>query len=90
MTSNAERPHQTTTTVTGWVGYGWNEATPYSYGDSVYYQDDSVYQGDQVVASAEEYTQQAEENTAPALVHFDDGQTQQWLMVRLEDPEAGK
>lgn len=30
------------------------------------------------------------ENTAPALVHFDDGQTQQWLMVRLEDPEAGK
>jgi hypothetical protein len=24
--------------------------------------------------------------TAPALVHFEDGQTQQWLMVRLEDP----
>ena len=28
------------------------------------------------------------EDTAPALVHFADGQTQQWLMVRLEDPAA--
>ncbi|MHB8897724.1 MAG: hypothetical protein ACYC6Y_03150 [Thermoguttaceae bacterium] len=28
------------------------------------------------------------ENSAPALVHFADGQTQQWLMVRLEDPAA--
>ena len=27
------------------------------------------------------------EDTAPALVHFADGQTQQWLMVRLEEPE---
>ncbi len=27
------------------------------------------------------------ENTAPALVHFEDGQTQQWLMVRLEEPK---
>ncbi len=26
-------------------------------------------------------------NTAPALIHFEDGQTQQWLMVRLEDPD---
>ncbi|MFG0251990.1 MAG: hypothetical protein ACF8NJ_03855 [Phycisphaerales bacterium JB038] len=26
------------------------------------------------------------EDTAPALIHFADGQTQQWLMVRLEDP----
>jgi len=26
------------------------------------------------------------EDTAPALVHFADGQTQQWLMVRLEEP----
>lgn len=26
------------------------------------------------------------EDTAPALVHFDDGQTQQWLLVRLEEP----
>ena len=25
--------------------------------------------------------------TAPALLHFADGQTQQWLMVRVEDPE---
>jgi hypothetical protein len=25
---------------------------------------------------------------APALLHFEDGQTQQWLLVRLEDPEA--
>jgi len=23
---------------------------------------------------------------APALIHFADGQTQQWLLVRLEDP----
>jgi hypothetical protein len=29
------------------------------------------------------------EDDAPALLHFDDGQTQQWLMVRLEDPESG-
>ncbi len=27
------------------------------------------------------------ENTAPALIHFADGQTQQWLMVRLEEPD---
>ena len=27
-------------------------------------------------------------DTAPALVHFEDGQTQQWLMVRLDDPSA--
>jgi hypothetical protein len=26
------------------------------------------------------------EDTAPALVHFADGQTQQWLLVRLNDP----
>jgi len=25
---------------------------------------------------------------APALIHFADGQTQKWLLVRLEDPEA--
>ena len=29
-------------------------------------------------------------DTSPALVHFADGQTQQWLMVRLEDPAAAK
>jgi hypothetical protein len=28
------------------------------------------------------------QDTAPALVHFADGQTQQWLMVRLEEPAA--
>lgn len=27
------------------------------------------------------------EDTAPALVHFANGQTQQWLMVRLEEPQ---
>jgi hypothetical protein len=27
------------------------------------------------------------EDTAPALVHFEDGQTQQWLLVRLEEPK---
>jgi hypothetical protein len=29
-------------------------------------------------------------DTAPALLHFDDGQTQQWLMVRLDEPAAQK
>ena len=28
------------------------------------------------------------EDTAPALVHFADGSTQQWLLVRLEEPGA--
>ena len=27
------------------------------------------------------------QDTAPALVHFADGQTQQWLLVRLEEPK---
>ncbi len=27
------------------------------------------------------------QDTAPALVHFADGQTQQWLLVRLEEPQ---
>ena len=27
------------------------------------------------------------ENEAGALVHFEDGQTQQWTMVRLDEPE---
>jgi hypothetical protein len=26
-------------------------------------------------------------DTAPALVHFDDGQTQQWLLVRMDEPK---
>jgi hypothetical protein len=29
------------------------------------------------------------ENSTPALVHFADGTTQQWLMVRLDQPEQG-
>jgi len=29
-------------------------------------------------------------DSSPALVHFADGQTQQWLMVRLDDPSATK
>lgn len=179
------RPYRWATwgAITGWVGYGWGQATPYSYGSNVYYQDDSVYYGDQKVASAEEYAEQAEqiagnapkvapekaewmplgvfaltpdgqasgpdpslflqlaiskegiisgtlhnsatdqtqtiegmadknsqrtawtvtgkarpimetgisnltEDTASALVHFADGQTQQWLMVRLEEPKS--
>jgi hypothetical protein len=28
------------------------------------------------------------QDTAPVLVHFADGQTQQWLLVRLEEPKA--
>jgi hypothetical protein len=27
---------------------------------------------------------------APALLHFSDGQTQQWLMVRLDEPTRGE
>lgn len=181
------RPYRWATwaAITGWVGYGWGESVPYSYGDNVYYQDDQVYYGDQPVASAEEYTQQAEEiatsapqvapedaewmplgvfaltqdgeksgapptlflqlavskegiitgtlndsstnttktiegavdkgtqraawtvkgksrpimetgivnltqDTSPALIHFEDGTTQQWLMVRLEEPAEKK
>jgi hypothetical protein len=26
---------------------------------------------------------------APALLHFADGQSQQWLLVRMEEPEGG-
>jgi hypothetical protein len=26
-------------------------------------------------------------DTAPALLHFDDGQTQQWLLVRMDEPK---
>jgi hypothetical protein len=29
-------------------------------------------------------------DTGPALVHFADGQTQQWLMIRLDEPAAQK
>lgn len=29
------------------------------------------------------------QDTAPALVHFADGTTQQWLMVRMQKPEEG-
>src|SRR5262249_48650821 len=28
------------------------------------------------------------EDTSPALIHFADGQTQQWLMVRLPEPKT--
>ncbi len=28
------------------------------------------------------------EDQSPALIHFADGQTQQWLMIRLQDPEG--
>jgi hypothetical protein len=30
------------------------------------------------------------EDSAPALIHFADGQTQQWLMVRLNEPSTDK
>jgi hypothetical protein len=29
------------------------------------------------------------QDTTPALLHFADGSTQQWLMVRLEQPKDG-
>jgi hypothetical protein len=28
------------------------------------------------------------QDTAPALVHFENGETQQWLLVRLDQPQA--
>jgi hypothetical protein len=28
------------------------------------------------------------QDTTPALIHFADGQTQQWLLVRLEEPKS--
>ena len=28
------------------------------------------------------------ENEAGALVHFDNGQTQQWTMTRIDDPKS--
>jgi len=28
------------------------------------------------------------EDQTPVLIHFENGETQQWLMVRLEEPEA--
>ncbi len=33
-------------------------------------------------------TQNLTEDQCPALLYFEDGSTQQWLMVRLEEPEA--
>ena len=29
------------------------------------------------------------QDSSPALIHFADGQTQQWLMVRLPEPKQG-
>ncbi len=52
--------------LTGWVGYGWTESVPYSYGENVYYEDNSVYYGDEVYATADEYATQAEEIVARA------------------------
>jgi hypothetical protein len=167
--------------ITGWFsGWGWGDASAYSYGDNIHYQDDTVYYGDNAVATSEEYAQQAQtlatsapepaadsewlplgvfamtqdgqssgppptiflqltvskegviagtvtntetdtvqaieglvdkktqrtawviegkdspimetgianltRDEAPALLHFADGQTQQWLLVRLEEP----
>lgn len=181
------RPYRWATwgALSSWCsGYGWSTATPYNYGENVYYQDDQVYYGDQPVATADQYTQQAAaiaasapniapqntdwmplgvfalaqdgqatgvsptiymqlaiskegiisgtmnnsstgkvqtlegmadkgsqrcawtvtdqqrpivetgisnltQDTAPVLIHFADGQTQQWLLVRLEEPKEG-
>ena len=30
------------------------------------------------------------EDEAPALLHFENGETQQWLLVRLEEPDEAK
>jgi hypothetical protein len=29
------------------------------------------------------------QDTAPVLIHFADGQPQQWLLVRLDEPKEG-
>jgi hypothetical protein len=29
-------------------------------------------------------------DTSPALIHFPDGTTQQWLLVRMEQPKAAQ
>lgn len=49
--------------LSGWLGYGAAAtAYPYSYGDTIYYQDNSVYSSDgQVIASADDYAQQAQQ-----------------------------
>ena len=52
-----------------WCGsYGWSTATPYNYGENVYYQDDQVYYGDQPVATADQYTEQAAAIAASARI----------------------
>lgn len=181
------RPYRWATwgALSGWcASYGWSTATPYNYGENVYYQGDQVYYGDQPVATADQYTQQAAaiaasapnippqktdwmplgvfaltqdgqatgvspaiymqlaiskegiisgtmnndvtgkvqtlegmadkasqrcawavagqqrpivetgisnltQDTTPVLIHFADGQTQQWLLVRLDEPKEG-
>lgn len=48
--------------LSGWVGYGYGaEAYPYSYGESVYYENGSVCYDGQPVATAEEYATQAQD-----------------------------
>ncbi|HEX4140623.1 MAG TPA: hypothetical protein VHY09_09770 [Candidatus Methylacidiphilales bacterium] len=181
------RPYRWATwgALSAWCGgYGWTTASPYNYGENVYYQGDQVYYGDQPVATADQYTQQAAaiaasapnippqntdwmplgvfaltqdgqatgvsptiymqlaiskegaisgtmqnmatgevqtlqgmadkvsqrsawtvagqqrplietgisnltQDTAPVLIHFADGQPQQWLLVRLDEPKEG-
>lgn len=166
--------------MTGWIGYGGDEAGYYNYGENVYYTDDGVSIDGEQVATTEEYAAQAEQiateipdvkepewmplgvfamtqdgestgapptmfvqltvskegiiagtfqntaegkpqpiegmtdkksqraawvisgktrpimeagifnltkDTAPALIHFADGKTQQWLLVRIDEPK---
>jgi hypothetical protein len=48
--------------MAGWLGYGAMAAVPYSYGDTVYYEDNTVYAGSgEPIASADEYAQQAQD-----------------------------
>jgi hypothetical protein len=83
--------------ITGFLPWGWSDPVTYSYGDNVYYADDYVYYGDEAVATTEEHAQQAQviATDAPppaddSELHFADGQTQRWLLVRLEKPEGAE
>lgn len=178
----ANQPYRwaTLAAMTGWIGYGGDEAGYYNYGENVYYSDDGVSIDGEQVGTTEEYAAQAEQiateipdvkepewmplgvfamtqdgqstgpaptlfvqltvskegiiagtfqnsadgksqpiegmvdkksqraawvisgktrpimeagifnltkDTAPALIHFADGQTQQWLLVRVDEPK---
>ena len=46
--------------ITGFLPWGLSDASYYSYGENVYYEDDTVYYGDEAVASSAQYAEQAQ------------------------------